>query len=586
MKNLFKHKHERSASIDSTSRPSMRDGEEVEPPPPYNSTSPQYQRNHRRSVPGIDRTYLETLNNERRGQGIDSSNNLSPEYHLDRFPSGQDPESDVTSVALSEADTLFHDKKKQLLLQDSYDDNFVLYLPYIVRQHRLRTQRREERAHKNDESKLDYESDADDELQTIVDQSVEDSDSSLPPAQGRQILEKTTSKFNLKRSYILSSEFIKNSTYIFVSEESYLLFRKLKSGNKKKNNFVVYNTDGTIKLCEEAKPDHFNQLSKPNQFIDHRSHIIPLENKIKGMGLPLFKMQVPYMSSFRKNAPYIVFKKYRETPLPIRMDAAGKVIEEDYESYTFCAVHTKHFNKVRRFIFTFHHPDLEQDFQVVMFLNNIRPFTDFNYKNTRFRIIGTPVATIYESTHNFQFRLLIVDEGSPSLCDNIINRKQTLLLKMIKRRGSDAEDEKTKNNEENLNPYPEPTNPLMLDDPFLSNRLFRNLNFISDNMPPFANYMAKEIYAPSTNVLPKKYNEVGKIELYQDNLQDILEDLDSTKSVDIDSMVLTCILSTLHEISIRSANKVNTTSSPLIHRSFASSGLSFGLFGALSFSAM
>lgn len=571
MKKLFKNKQRRSASIDSGSiDPSLAN--EYRRTPAYDSNPPQYQRTQRRSVPAL---YTDTRNEEKESPDLDTND------HYDGPSAGN--QSDVASVALSETDTLFHDKKKRTELQDSYDDNFNLYLPYVVRQMRLRTKQREERAQQSEGPKSDYESDADDDLSTIFDEFPQ-AEAPLPRPGVAKILEKPTSVFNLKRSYILSSEFIKNSTYIFISNESYQLFRELKS-NKKRNHFMVYNPDGSLKLYEEAKPDHYNIPAHPLQFVDTRSHIIPLDYKIKGKGLPLFKMQVPYMSSFRKNAPYIVFKKYRETPLPISVDTAGKALDDEYESYTFCTVHTKHFNKVRRFIFTFHHPELEKDFQVVMFLNNIRPYTDFNYKNTRFRVIGTPVATIYESTHKFQFRLLIVDEGTPSLCDNIIDRKQSLfeLLKIIKRRGSDAVEDKQKEDDTNLNPYPEPSNPLMLDDPFLSNALFRNLNYISDILPPFANYMAREIYAPTTNVLPKKFTEVGKIELYQDNQQQIPEDLDSTKSVDIDSMVLTCIMSTLHEISIRSANKVNSSSSPLIHRSIATSGMSFGLFGTLSF---
>lgn len=34
------------------------------------------------------------------------------------------------SIALSESDTLLYDKKQQLELQETYNDNFTLYLPF------------------------------------------------------------------------------------------------------------------------------------------------------------------------------------------------------------------------------------------------------------------------------------------------------------------------------------------------------------------------------------------------------------------------------------------------------------------------
>ena len=66
------------------------------------------------------------------------------------------------------------------------------------------------------------------------------------------------------------------------------------------------------------------------------------------------------------------------------------------------------------------------------------------------------------------------------------------------------------------------------------------------------------LYRTNSSLLPKKYTEEGKIQMYQDKLFLIDKDENSTLSIDIDSMVLVCIMATLRDISIKNAGRTNT----------------------------
>ena len=68
------------------------------------------------------------------------------------------------------------------------------------------------------------------------------------------------------------------------------------------------------------------------------------------------------------------------------------------------------------------------------------------------------------------------------------------------------------------------------------------------------------MYDVTPTLLPKKYSESGKFEVYQDGLSLPDQDIDSTLSVDTDVLVLNCILLSLREAGIRSANRGATNS--------------------------
>mmetsp|Transcript_5668 Transcript_5668/g.6719 ORF Transcript_5668/g.6719 Transcript_5668/m.6719 type:complete len:87 (-) Transcript_5668:1244-1504(-) len=76
-------------------------------------------------------------------------------------------------------------------------------------------------------------------------------------------------------------------------------------------------------------------------------------------------------------------------------------------------------------------------------------------------------------------------------------------------------------------------------------------------MPPFGLFKDSMAYDDdSVTFIPKKFSNAGRIEIYQDN-SNLTEDVNSTLSIDLDSLVINCILLTLRESNIR--NSVKTT---------------------------
>lgn len=454
------------------------------------------------------------------------------------------------SIALSESDTLLYDKRQQLELQETYIDNFTLYLPFVVRQMQHRDYQNEQ-THMGDIGS--------DDQQTIID----GNDSNL-----NLVMNKELSTFNLKREFIVAHEFLKNNTYLFINQESFKLFKQLRKNKlKRKNLIIIYDENGTIKkLSVNSKEKPENMIIGKNEIIDHRSHMIPLDYKVKGLGLPVFRIHTPYLSSFRKNTPFLVFTKYREVPLkPIGSESsAGTSTEnfENFESYSFCTVYVKNFYKLRRYILNFTPLD-EKPFRIIVFQHNYKPFADFNYQNTRFRVIGTSLPCIYLTSYSPSLKLLIIDKNKPSLCDRIINKKPDFeILSLIKNKKKlsniDTQDEGRLNN-----PYPALSNPLLSDEFMTIQSLSAAKKFfVSKLMPPFGNFKDSMMYEDqTTNLIPKKFSEVGRIELYQDN-SNLNDHMNSTLSLDLESLVINCVMLTLRESNIR--NTARTTIPPNI----------------------
>lgn len=457
--------------------------------------------------------------------------------------------STAESIALSESDTLMYDKNQQLELQETYNENFTLYLPFLLRQADiLRYQTRG--------SEADCERDYDDQ-RTIV---------GCNDTYGL-ILEKEASKFNLKRQFIIVQEFLKHSSYVFVSKESFTLFKQLRLNRKKdaKNLKIIYDENGIIRRVSITKTvkDGIDENNK-DLLVDNRQHIIPLEYKLKGLGLPLFKIQTPYLASFRKHAPFLIFRKYREIPLkPILQGTTNNTDNvTDYESYVYCSVFVKHFLNIRRYILNFT-PIGQEPFRIIVFQHNYKPFADFNYKSTRFRAIGTSLSCIYVTNYSPIMKLMIIDDDKPSLCDSIINKKTGFEIQSFikKKKNSDAaldcNIEDSDDDPKLDNPYPDPGSPLLSDPGYSLQQQTDKYEFISKSMPPFGRFTDSMLYDNDIyRFIPKKFSETGKVEVYQDNT-DLIEDPNSTLSVDLDCLVLNCILLTLRESNIR--NSVKTT---------------------------
>lgn len=467
--------------------------------------------------------------------------------------------SPTSSIALSETETLHGDQLHRLELQNSYVENFDSYLPFVLRRLRLHQRENDQNLAQGStlvEENLDLD---DDDLPTVLDEPIDD-------PYGTLVMERNISRYSVKREFIIANEFIKHNTFVFPSVESFELFKKLRNQNKKqrKNSVTTYDND------EERYNINGDSQTSSNTILDGRNHIIPVEFKLRGHGLPIFKVSVPYMSNFRKNSPFIVFHKYKEVPNPPGNE------DEEFETYPFCIVTLKRFQELRRYTFEFP----EYGFKLIAFQHNFRPFADFTYKGTRFRILGTSVISAYALNYNPSLKLLIIDEGKPSMCDSIINRKPGFELSSIikKKQIKEEEDLSQLDPIDYPNPYPSPDNPLLEDSYFQyynSTGYINVRDYIPNDLPPFGNFIDALVYKDRLNLIPKKYSEVGKIETYQDPLGDI----NSTKSSTADDLVLLCVLMTFRESSIRANARPSNSSAMLSSRLSTTPGANSLLIG-------
>ena len=470
------------------------------------------------------------------------------------------------SATLSEAETLYIDRQQRLELQHNYIDNFTMYLPFVIRQLRLlETRRYYESDHPLRNSTSDNSNSSNqnepgaNHIISPMDDSFDDTatifeDTHIPmeayAASYFKILDKGLTDFTIKRLFILVNGMLKHNMYIFPSDESFELFKSLRLNIKKdrKNLIVVYDQHGTIKKVSSTIKRE--DLTYDDIIIDDRPHIIPLDQKLKGLGLPLFKVTVPHLSSFRKNTPFIIFKKYKEVPSAPDSNSQDEI---EFETFNFCLVYSKYFQNYRRFIFEFH-PTNKPSFKLLMFQSNFRPFADFTYKNTRFRVIGPSMILGVVQHYNPHMRLLIVDENKPSLLDDVINKK--LSTGFMKKKSSDICPSFDMNDPDTfINPIP---NNSFANE--IGSSQFPQPLFISNDLPPFGSFKDSILYQ-NAQLLPKKYSEVGKIQIYQDKDTVQGNDLNSTLSVDIDSLVILCIMHTLREVSIRNSGRTQSPGS-------------------------
>lgn len=460
----------------------------------------------------------------------------------------EDSGPDDESVALSETETLAYSKQQRMELQDTFDDNYVAYLPYVLR--RLRHEHElgaaefggGEGARNGISLQLFSESDSDDE-KTVA--SISD--------ERARIMRRDTAQYNYKRLMVVVSEFIKNTTYVFPDRDSFRTFKYLRTNKKKlrKNSFIVYESDGKIKriLGKNSVADISQESVMSDNIVDMRHHLIPLEYKLKGSGLPLFKIVVPYMSSFRKKVPYMVFRRYKEVPGPpsTRPDTE----EDKFETYDFCSVHLKAFQKYKRYVLHFT-PENAAPFKVLAFQNNFRPFTDFNYKDTRFRVVGSSLVTAYLMNYIPELKLIVMDRDQVSLCDSIVN-KRLHLARGIGATHARASVDPTAP-EDLDNPVPHEDNAVLKEDDVGFIHSIKR-NYIPNDMPPFGRFLDSVAYPIELLLLPRRYSEAGKIDVYQPLSENSHSDMTSTLSVSLDQMVLSTVLLVLRETALRTTNR-------------------------------
>ena len=579
---------------------------------------------------------------------------------------------DQHSIALSESDTLIVTRNDRRELQPSYTDNFTLYYPYVIRrmllaqigerhhqrnvegesrsvsasglgsgsragpeeQHTHRTFTNGEEVSEQDREVVEheyYEYNADGvddgDLSTII------NDDQAPveytAIEGAKIMRKGLVDFDYKRELvIMTGMLLKHTTYIFPTVKSFELFKelRLKVKQERKNSIILYDPkNGGIRRASSSTSvdkikKEFAIPEGSEEIVDERNHIVPMDYKIKGLGLPLFKMFVPYMSTFRRNSPFIIFKRYKEVPSsPVSCSSSSGSSPDDtsFETYDFCYVQSRYFQNYRRFIYEFL-PNTPDAFKVVSIQSNFCPFTDFVYKETRFRILGTTISTGLMCQYIPHMKLVVIDDDQDSLCDELYNKPPSSATSFLHlKKDSHAELPQFNFNDPStfINPVPSKQNKLAY-------RLSTSLTpidlkhgLIPIELPPFGSFKDSSLYLPNTTFgIPKKYNDLGRVEVYQ-NLNATLpsssslnagpvtplvsssetdqgifpmtsasshantaneanntngtisgndnnpfrseyaKDVNSTLSVDMDTMVLTVILSTMREVNVRNAGK-------------------------------
>lgn len=526
-----------------------------------------------------ERNGQEQVQNGPNGANGIPQNGLDSHYDVDG--------ASIRSVALSESDTLALAEPRHFELQHAYQDNYTAYLPFLLR--RLRVE--QGLAASNDiavvnaevsEDSEELKNDDLDEEKTVASE-VEDVS---------YIMGRPMTTYNAKRSLVVVSEFIKGVTYVFPCAESYDLFKELKLGKQKlrrKNSVIVYDNNHNISRVTGANPESLPVDGSSDTVVDRRQHIVPVENKIKGAGLPLFKITVPYMSTFRRKAPFMVFRKYKEIPEKPEL-GPGAESDDSFETYSYCHIHTKMVQSCKRYAFLFT-PEGCEPFTVFAFQNNNRPFTDFNYKDTRFRVLGTLLLLAYAAAYNPELKLFILDEGQALLADDTVEKESRPDIFTRVRLGS-LSHSTSRNGAEILvppefpsqrtslpvNPVPRSDNPIILDNE--SHSRASGQTFIPNNSPPFSRFVDSLVYQKSALFLPKRYSEEGKVEVYQDpDLLGLVDPL-TTYAVDTDSLVITTILLALREANIRMAKRQHNLSSRIsVFNSYPSLGGSL-FFGA------
>ncbi|KAG5419125.1 hypothetical protein I9W82_002892 [Candida metapsilosis] len=367
------------------------------------------------------------------------------------------------------------------------------------------------------------------------------------------IMNKQLAAFDFKRSLLSVDRTLKQDTLIFPSAESYELFKQLtkeKTNDTMDADMAVESTGGP---AEKSNDGH---------------HIIPVTFKTTGQGLPLLRMQSPLGSSLRKNGPQLIFRKYKEdTTLPSYASD-----DTDFETFDYCFVYLKSFANYQRFIFDFF-PNTSASFKVVMFQASFKPFADFTYKGTRFRVIGTSAANGFHNRFNQQMKLLVIDDDKPSLCDEIVNEK-VKSRSFFRFKKSSQEDTHVEFDIDDAATY---NNPIPKTEKFvevLKLCCAHRLAFIPKNLSPFGGLKEAAIRQPKSGPIPKRSKDLGTTEIYQD-LESMLENAraktttteqlstdtevesfsNSTLSVDEDTTVLTVIFNTLREVVVKTSGK-------------------------------
>ncbi|OBA20995.1 hypothetical protein METBIDRAFT_40812 [Metschnikowia bicuspidata var. bicuspidata NRRL YB-4993] len=415
----------------------------------------------------------------------------------------------LESIALSEAETFIPETQPAngLRLSETYQENFRSYAPFLV------SRRNIER----------YDSESEDDDRTMV---------SLPD--GQTIMQRPSTTYNDLKVLVVALQKSNSQMYVFPDVRAFDTFKK--------------NEGDRRKVRKISKSRHSNgqsiRSSPGEQPLRGRLPDSDLLTGISESGLPVLVVEVPHMSAFRPKTPYMIFRKYVKVRQSINSPPHGELTQ--FELSEFCAVKMKVFQHFKRYMFVFH-PEEGPVFKVWAFQHNYRPFTDFNYKDTRFRVFGTSRSVSYPTFYNPELKLQVIDQDQSSLLDNLIEKKDE------KNYRSGRKKHEVVDFGDLENPIPCPDNPIIKQ--VLENEYSSFLrNSVPQEMPPFGKFLAGS-NSKGISMISKKYSEIGKIGVYQDPIEMEESNALSSSSTHLDSLVLSAVFLTLRETSLRSTVK-------------------------------
>ncbi|KAF8002424.1 hypothetical protein HF325_003389 [Metschnikowia pulcherrima] len=454
-------------------------------------------------------------------RAIASESNLGvnvPTARLYDQPSHATDAESVYSEALSEAET-FTQRTNQTILPPTYQDGFASYAPCVIRSHYA-----QRAAARMDTATIDSTEDDSDDERTMI----------FRP-EGQPIMQRHTTSYDVLRTMVVASEMLLNTMYVFSDSESYERFKKARKSSKKLRN----NSASLKSLAIASVRSDTGIVARNDETVSSIDSIQLMWDE-----LPLLKIEVPYMSAFRRKTPYMIFRGYKSNTT-VSNDSSSQ--DSDLlETFEFCSVHLKTFQHYKRYIFNFQ-PEDGPKFRVIAFQHNYRPFTDFNYKDTRFRVFGTSRSVSYPTFYNPELKLCILDPDQSSLMDDLIEKKdERHFLKNADKRPELVQERDLEN------PIPSPQNAIIkqiMKDEYSS--FYKNS--VPQQMPPFAKFLDSRAYLKHPNLRPKKYSELGQVAVYEDSAES--QSNERTLPVGIDNLVLATIFLALRETNIRSTVK-------------------------------
>lgn len=356
---------------------------------------------------------------------------------------------------LSDTDTLAYTRTQRLQLQESYSENYRVYLPYLLR--RMRLGARE-----------------------VPPDSA--SDTTITPAPAG-VMGREVDEYFCKRTMVVAQALL-GKTMVFGSREEFERFRNQHDNRpalrvlvpymsmfRRRVPFMVFerpaDTDGAELAGATGAPGATNAAA--------------FAGAARAASRPTRTAEPTSRTATRNGA---------------REDRGSAKLPGECPETPFCNVFMRSGQYYRRFLLRFANGDV-----VAVFQHNFLPFADFCFRGTRFRIIGTSMAPYLMAPYSPQLRLLVVDDAQPALCDRLVPRAQEHAAWNSRMEPSD-------------DPVPHESNPLVIEAASILPSIIIPLRFIPHERPPFGLCMDATVYRGRRPIF-RKYADAAQVMVYE-----------------------------------------------------------------------